>query len=254
MALVVRTLVLGDEDPFEDPAVVENLLVCGADALYYNPLLTLKALQQNEHLFYFMSKLGEAVTKRTKKSNKLLYFRNKRFKKTVIIGLSSIIGTSMESMPPAMRQSIPQIVAAAVSLIVALKEQEDAKAADSAANQESSGPSERYISDSGDERDCDEDEDELCTRLAASRDSRLTSLSGGHEEDWDSDYYSDLSDSDDDITLQSPLDNISPYFVYGSAMLALQAHDPETFTSAVHNLDETHKSAVEQLMSAAHNQ
>jgi hypothetical protein len=211
-------------------------------------LLTLKALQQNEHLFYFMSKLGEAVTKRAKKSNKLLYFRSKRFKRTIILGLSSIIGTPIESMPPAMRQSIPQIVAAAVSLIVALKEQEDTK---TAANQESSGPSERYISDSGDERDCDEDEDELFSRLEASRDGRLTSLSGGHEEDWDSDYYSDFSDSEDGVTVQSPLDNISPYFVFGSAMLALQTHDPESFTSAAHNLDETHKSAVEQLMTAA---
>jgi hypothetical protein len=248
MALIVSIMTKGDSDEgFEDPHVLENLLVAGADALYYNPVLTMNALQQNGQLAYFMHTLGQAVTKRRKKSGKLYHFASKRFKKIIILGLASVIATPATSMPHGIRESVPQIAAAATQLIIDLKKQEDARPTSSEYQTGTEGTSERYLSDSGDEED-DEDEniDDFMSRLRHARGTRITSAGCDDEDDFDFFDYSE--DEEDDVT--SPLDDVSPYTILGQACVSLRSHDSEIFMHAVQLLDGDGKSALEQLMSS----
>ena len=250
MALIVSIMTKGDSgEGFEDPHVLENLLVAGADALYYNPVLTMNALQQNGQLAYFMHALGQAVTKRRKKSGKLYHFASKRFKKTIILGLASVIATPASSMPHGIRESVPQIAAAATQLIIELKKQEDARPTSSEYQTGTEGASERYLSDSGDEED-DEDEniDDFMSRLRHARGARITSAGCDDDEEDDFDFF-DYSDDDDEV-IKSPLDDISPYAILGQACASLRSHDSEIFMHMVQMLDDDGKSALEQLMSS----
>lgn len=249
MTIIVSIMLKNDGDTaFDDPLVMENLLVAGADALYYNPVLTMNALQQNGYLGFFMQKLGASVTHRKKRSGKLFHFSSKRFKKTIILGLASLMATPGDAMPPGIVQSIPQIAAANTKLLVDLKNQEDARPQSSSEQQRA--PAQDYLSDSGDdsEEDSEDDsEDDILNRLRRIRGSRMGSA--GYEEDDDEDgefdYY-DESEDDDDI--KSPIDDISPYTVFRDACLYLQTNNHDIFMSAVQLLDDDTKAALEQFM------
>lgn len=236
-----------NEDPFDDPLVVDAVLVSFCDALYYNPVLTLNALQQSGSLFFVMTKLGEAVTKRSRKSNKLLHFHSRRYKKVVILGLSSIISAPIDALPPGLKDSIPQMAAAAVGLSVALQEQDSKRSKESSQFIADTSEIGGYSPDSGDDDEEDDDSwiDSMKKRTATSGQGEFED-----EDDW-SDYWDMFSDSDDEVEISSPLDNVSPFVFYGSVMIHLQHHDASLFASTVSMIDDASKSALEQIMTSA---
>jgi len=246
MTILISIMLKNEGDSgFEDPLIMENLLVAGADALYYNPVLTMNALQQNGHLAYFMQTLGSSVTKRRKRSGKLYHFASRRFKKTILLGLAALMATPAEAMPPGILQSIPQIAAAATTLLSDLKKQEDARP-QSAPEQQLAA---EYPSDSGSEGDDDSEEgiDDFMSRLRHLRGSRMGSA--GYEEDDDEECDFDLyDDSDDDDEIKSPLDDISPYVVFRDACLYLQSNNAEIFMNSISLLDDEGKAALEQFI------
>ena len=248
MTIIVSIMLKNEGDAgFEDPLIMENLLVAGADALYYNSVLTMNALQQNGHLAYFMQALGVAVTKRKKKSGRLYHFSSKRFKKTVLLGLASLMATPAEAMPPGILQSIPQIAAAETTLLSDLKKQEDAR--HPSAPEQQLAPAQDYLSDSDNEHGSDSDEgiDDFMSRLRHLRGSRMGS--GGYEEDDDEECDFDFfDDSDDDEDVKSPLDDISPYVVFRDACLYLQANNTDVFMNSIQLLDDEGKASLEQFM------
>lgn len=248
MTIIVSIMLKNEGDAgFEDPLIMDNLLVAGADALYYNSVLTINALQQNGHLAYFMQTLGVAVTKRKKRSGKLCHFSSKRFKKTVLLGLASLMATPADAMPPGILQSIPQIAAAATTLLADLKKQEDARP--SSALEQQLAPAQEYLSDSHSEHGSDSEEgiDDFMGRLRHLRGSRMGSA--GYEEDDDEECDFDFfDDSDDDEEVKSPLDDISPYTVFRDACLYLQSNNTEVFMKSIQLLDDEGKAALEQFM------
>lgn len=248
MTIILSIMLKNEGDSgFEDPLIMENLLVAGADALYYNPVLTMNALQQNGHLAYFMQTLGSAVTKRRKRSGKLYHFSSRRFKKTILLGLAALMATAAEAMPPGILQSIPQIAAAATNLLSDLKKQEDSRPQSTPEQQLTAD----YLSDSGSEDDDDDESeegiDDFMSRLRHLRGSRMGSA--GYEEDDDEECDFDLyDDSDDDDEIKSPLDDISPYVVFRDACLCLQSSNTEIFMNTISLLDDEGKAALEQFI------
>lgn len=223
MSLIVTTMLKGakEDEQFDDPSVMEQLLVAGADALYYNPLLALNTLQQLGQLAFFMHILGDAVTKRKKRSGKLYYFSSKRSKKIVILGLASLVGTQPSSLPPGIQQSIPQIAAALTRLVLDLKSQE------ASASQPFEPSEERYISDSGDEEDDDDDSyADLMTKLRA----RSANIEEDDDDEDDFDFFSDDGEGQD---IKSPIDDIPVYTYFGNAMNTLQATNAEGFMATL---------------------
>lgn len=247
MTIIVSIMLKSTGDhTFEDPLVLDNLLVAGADALYYNPVLTMSALQQNGHLAYFMQSLGDSVTKRRKRSGKLYHFASKRFKKTVLLGLASVIATPVDAMPQGIGQSIPQIAAAATRMIIDLKKQEESRPQSSEQPSGQDISSQDYLSDSEEDEE-DDDSNDLLNKLRRLRGVRMGSA-GYEEDDEDEVDFDYFDDSDDDEDIKSPLDDISPYTVFREACLHLRSNNAELFMSAVQLLDDDSKSALEQLM------
>lgn len=228
MSLIVTTMMKGakEGEQFDDPSVMEQLLVTGADALYYNPLLTLNTLQQLGQLAFFMHILGDAVTKRKKRSGKLYHFSSKRSKKIVILGLASLVGTPPSSLPPGIQQSIPQIAAALTRLVLDLKSQE------ASVSQPFEPSQERYLSDSGDEED---DDDDNYADLMAKLRARSANI---EEEDDDEDDFGFFSDDDEGQDIKSPIDDIPVYSFFGNAMNTLQATNAEGFMATLSLLQE----------------
>ena len=249
MSMVVATMMKNDapNEPFDDPHVIEGLLVAGADALYYNPVLTMNALHENGQLAYFMQSLGNAVSRRKKRSGKLYHFTSKRLKKTVILGLAAVIATPMDAMQPGMRQSIPQIAAAAVAMLMDLKKQEESARPGTGASgmsfpsQSSADFESEFFTDSGDEED-DEEDGDLLAQLR-----RLRGKSG--EEEDEEDFIEDLFANDDETTI-SPLDDICPYTVFKEACARLRGGDESVFIGAVGLLSDEQKAWFEQFLTA----
>jgi importin-7 len=260
-SLVVAAMMKNDppNEPFEDPHVIEALLIAGADALYYNPVLTMNSMQENGHLAYFMQALGQAVSRRKKRSGKLYHFASKREKKTVILGLAAVMATPPGALMPGMRHSIPQISAAAVALLMDLKKQEEASTRPgtgasglSVPSQSSTDFDSRYLSDSGDDDDGDDDDDDYddgTDFLAELR--RLRGTSGG--DDLEQDEALDdllLSLHDDDHVLISPLDDVCAYTTFKEACARLRGGDEPGFLDAVGLLNEDQKAWLEHLLSS----
>ena len=259
MSLIVGTMTRNDTEPFEDDEVMENLLLAGADALYYNPVLTMNALQENGQLAYFMQSLGQAVSRRKKRSGKLHHFSSKRRKKTVILGLAAVMATPVDAMQPGMRQSIPQNAAAAVAMLIDLKKQEEEAArpgtggsllsAMTGASQSSTDFDSRFLSDSGDdcEDESDEDGDEIFAQLR-----RLREKSAGLDDDDEGgELIEDLFFNDDDENTTSPLDDVCVYTTFKEACARLRGGDEQGFMTAVGLLNDGQKAWFEQFLTAA---
>jgi len=260
MSLIVGTMTRNDAEPFGEDHVLENLLLAGADALYYNPVLTMNALQENGQLAYFMHSLGQAVSKRKKKSGRLYYFPSTRKKKTVILGLAAVMATPADAMQPGMRQSIPQIAAAAVAMLMDLKKQEEEAtrpgtggsllsamtgASQSSADFDSNDS--RDLSDSGDES---EDDSEYGDMIFAQL-RRLREKSAGLDDDDEGGLIEDLFFDDDDENTTSPLDNVCAYTTFKEACARLRGGDEHGFMTAVGLLDDQQKVWFEQFLTAA---
>lgn len=243
---MVRILAKDNEDPFDDPEVVDSVLVALCVALYYNSALTLNSLQQSGMLFFFMSKLGDAVTARKKKTKKLIHFQTKRYKKRIILGLASIIASPADVLPAGIGNSLPQIASAAIALSIALKEQENSSTNESARSLHPS--SEGYLPDSGD--DDDDDESYGDARAHALRAAKLAAGFDEDDDDW-SDYWDGYSDNDDDVDIQSPLDNVCPFNTYGLAMLHYRQSNAAGFDQMLASLDDASRGALAEIMNAS---
>jgi len=260
MSLIVGTMTRNDAEPFAEDHVLENLLLAGADALYYNPVLTMNALQENGQLAYFMHSLGQAVSKRKKKSGKLYYFPSTRKKKTVILGLAAVMATPADAMQPGMRQSIPQIAAAAVAMLMDLKKQEEEAtrpgtggslfSAMTGASQSSADfdlNDSRVLSDSGDESEDDSEYGDMIFDQLR----RLREKSAGLDDDDEGGLIDDLFFDDDDENTTSPLDNVCAYTTFKEACARLRGGDEHGFMTAVGLLDDQQKVWFEQFLTAA---
>lgn len=226
--------------------VVDALLVTGADALYYSPALTLSALSSSGTLPLFMGTLAKAIgTKRQNGSMK--HFRGKREKKVIILGLTAVLGINSPQLPQGIGETLGQVTAAIVQLLIALKQQEDNKAGKIGIRDEDNGDGSESGSGSdglsrfgviggasGNESD-DEEEDEDGNDLSEEKIQRMIEASArraghGNLDNWDSDdeYWSE-EDAEDEIG--SPIDEISPFVFFAETVQSIQSTDPVTFSA-----------------------
>lgn len=222
--------------------VLDALLVTGADALYYNPALTLSALSSLGTLPFFMGTLAKAIgTKR--KNGTMKHFGGKREKKIIILGLTAVLGIPSPQLPQGIGETLGQVTAAIVQLLTALKQQEVNKAGKTEIRDEDVGVGSDSGSDglsrfrrrggaSGNESDDDEN-DEDGNELSEEKIQRLIEASArraghGTVDDWDSDdeYWSEEDDEDE---IGSPIDEISPFVFFADTVQSIQNTDPVTF-------------------------
>jgi hypothetical protein len=244
-----------------DREVLDALLVTGADALYYNPALTLSTLSSSGTLPIFMGTLAKAIGTKRKNGN-MKHFNGKREKKIIILGLSAVLGIPSPQLPPGIGETLGQVTAAIVQLLIALKQQEDNKAGkieirDESGNSDSGsdGLSRfRRGGASGNESD-DEEEDDDDGDLSEEKIQRMIAASArraghGDADAWDSDdeYWSEEDDEDD---IGSPIDAISPYVFFAETVQSIQSTDPVTFNAITGGMDAGTVTAIQGMMAYA---
>jgi hypothetical protein len=225
--------------------VLDALLVTGADALYYNPVLTLSALSSSGTLPLFMGTLAKAIGTKRKNGN-MKHFSGKREKKVIILGLTAVLGIPSQQLPQGIGETLGQVTAAIVQLLIALKQQEDNKAGKIEVRDEDVGGGSDSGSDglsrfrrrggaSGNESDDEEEDEDDGDDLSEERIQRMIEASArraghGNVDDWDSDDDA-WSEEDDEDEIGSPIDEISPFVFFAETVQSIQGTDPATFSA-----------------------
>ncbi|CAH9136550.1 unnamed protein product [Cuscuta epithymum] len=205
-----------------------------ADALYYNPLLTMNILQ----------KLGVAtdifnlwfnLLQETKKSGIRTNFKRVHDKKVCCLGLTSLLTLPADQIPSA---ALERIFKAILDLLVAYKEQLEEVAKEEEADDEddmngydiNDNDEDDDVSDGemGDDAEGEDEADSLKLQ-------KLAAQAKSFRPNDDDDDFTDDDFSDDD-ELQSPLDEVDPFISFVDSMKALQASDPLRFQSLMHAL------------------
>lgn len=236
-----------------DREVQDALLVAGADALYYNPALTLNSLASAGTLSFFMGALASSIGQKRKNGN-MKHFIGVREKKVVALGLTAVLGVPPAQLPTGVAETTGQVAAAVVALLLALKTQQDVAASrvDGASDAGSSDDGlGRLAGGSGDESDDESDDDgdgdARLKRMAAA--ARRAGHADLDDDDWDS--ADEVWSEDEDEEVGSPLDSISPYVYFAETLQAVQNSDAAAFAAITSRMDGGTQAAVQGMMAYA---
>ncbi|XP_022018773.1 importin beta-like SAD2 [Helianthus annuus] len=202
-----------------------------ADALYYNPSLTLNILQ----------KLGVAteifnlwfqMLQQTKKNGVRVNFKRENDKKICCLGLTSLLSLSADQLP---LEALERVFKATLDLLVAYKDQlteAEKEAPEDDDDDDDDDMNDSLQTDDDDYDDDDEDGDEANS-------SRLQKLGAQERVFRSTDDYDDDSDDDfsDDEDLQSPIDDVDPFILFVDTVKVMQASDPTRFQNLSQTLD-----------------
>ncbi|KAG2650903.1 hypothetical protein PVAP13_1NG240300 [Panicum virgatum] len=203
-----------------------------ANALYYNPLLTLETL----------NKLGVAadifnhwfaMLQQVKKSGARVNFKREHDKKVCCLGLTSLIGLPADKIPA---EALDRIFKATLELLVAYKDQ---VAENKKQNEEDADDMDGFDADEDDEEvDSDkemglddEDGDEVSSLELQKLAAEARGFLPADEDDDSDDGFSD------DEELQSPIDEVDPFIFFVETVQGLQASDPARFQNLMQTLD-----------------
>ncbi|RLN08899.1 importin beta-like SAD2 [Panicum miliaceum] len=204
-----------------------------ANALYYNPSLTLEIL----------NKLGVAadifnhwftMLQQVKKSGARVHFKREHDKKVCCLGLTSLIGLPADKIPA---EALDRIFKAALELLVAYKDQ---VAENKKQNEEDADEMDGFDADEEDDEEVDSDkemglDDEDGDEVSSLQLQKLAAEARGFQPA-DEDDDSDDGFSDDE-ELQSPIDEVDPFIFFVETVQGLQASDPARFQNLMQTLD-----------------
>uniref|UniRef100_A0A0A9CSS8 Importin-7/11-like TPR repeats domain-containing protein n=1 Tax=Arundo donax TaxID=35708 RepID=A0A0A9CSS8_ARUDO len=203
-----------------------------ANALYYNPYLTLEILQKLGVAAEIFSHWF-AMLQQVKKSGARANFKREHDKKVCCLGLTSLIGLPADKIPA---EALDQIFKATLELLVAYKDQvAESKKRDEEATDDMDG----FDADEEDEEvDSDKEmglDDEDGDEVSSLHLQKFAAEARGFQpadEDDDSD-----DDFSDDEELTSPIDEVDPFIFFVEAVQGLQASDPVRFQNLMQTLD-----------------
>ncbi|KAF8689581.1 hypothetical protein HU200_041756 [Digitaria exilis] len=204
-----------------------------ANALYYNPALTLETL----------NKLGVAadifnhwftMLQQVKKSGARVNFKREHDKKVCCLGLTSLIGLPADKIPA---EALDRIFKATLELLVAYKDQ---VAENKKQNEEDADDMDGFDADEEDDEEVDSDkemglDDEDGDEVSSLQLQKLAAEARGFQpadEDDDSD-----DDFSDDEELQSPIDEVDPFIFFVETIQGLQSSDHSRFQNLMQTLD-----------------
>jgi hypothetical protein len=239
-------LVFGKLKNVEKKFLADLLIQVVANALYYNPMLTIQILQKHGVTGAVFQKWFEMIFAATKKG-RVLHFKRETDKKINIIGLSTILQLPPSQLPPELSAGLNQIIQGACKLLNDLKELRDTKEADLEDEGDSSDEDDVYE----EELEEEEDEDEGIVQLKASkmRDQLFEQEDEEDESDWEEDFY-DYWDEEDEIC-SSPLDGVDAHVYFSDSFNLLQRNDMEKFNAFTATLDANASTGLQALLQHA---
>ncbi|KAI5565519.1 hypothetical protein POPTR_014G149600v4 [Populus trichocarpa] len=206
-----------------------------ADALYYNPALTLSILHKlgvATEIFNLWFQMLQQVKKSGVRAN----FKREHDKKVCCLGLTSLLALPAEQLPG---EALGPVFTATLDLLVQYKDQlaEAAKEEEAEDLGDMDGFQTDDEDDDGDGSDKEmgvdaEDGDEADSIKLHKLAAQAKSFRPHDEDDDDSD-----DDYSDDEELQSPIDEVDPFIFFVDTIKAMQALDPLRFQNLTQTLD-----------------
>lgn len=249
LSLVLRRLggEVGDAD------LADALMLVPADALYYNPALTLQQLSQQGALQHFFAALSTAIGKQ-KKSGKMKHFTAPRDKKILLLGLISLLSCPEQQMPQEIKAGLQQVLGATMRVLLALKQQQEelergegSEDDSSKSGNESDSEGESGESDLDDSDDDGDDLDEAYMR----RLQRAAAKRAGYAERDDYDESDEEWWTDEEEEVSSPIDAVDPFIYFAETLHALQHSEPSKFAALSAAMDAGTQAAVQGMMAYA---
>jgi len=240
-------LALGRLRLTENKKLQSNCMEVVANALYYNPLLTMQQLAHKGALQYVFTSWFTMISKTSEKSGKMLYFKQINNKKICVLGLGALLQLPTDAVPPEVHAGMPQVFQGVVHLLVKLKEQMEAAEKegdgedDGEDDEDDQGAGGDADNDDADDDDADDDESEYLKKLAA----KARAIRLGEQSD----------DSDDDFSIddevQTPIDDIDPFVTFSDMIASLQSNDQQKLGILTSSADDTVRAAVQMCMQFA---
>ncbi|XP_034903469.1 importin beta-like SAD2 isoform X1 [Populus alba] len=206
-----------------------------ADALYYNPALTLSILHKlgvATEIFNLWFQMLQQVKKSGVRAN----FKREHDKKVCCLGLTSLLALPADQLPG---EALGPVFTATLDLLVQYKDQlaEAAKEEEAEDLGDMGGFQTDDEDDDGDGSDKEmgvdaEDGDEADSIKLHKLAAQAKSFRPHDEDDDDSD-----DDYSDDDELQSPIDEVDPFIFFVDTIKAMQALDPLRFQNLTQTLD-----------------
>ncbi|KAF0929516.1 hypothetical protein E2562_021766 [Oryza meyeriana var. granulata] len=206
-----------------------------ANALYYNPSLTLATLHKLGVVTEIFN-LWFVMLEQVKKSGVRANFKREHDKKVCCLGLTSLISLPADHIPG---EALNRIFKATLDLLVAYKEQvEESKKQEDADGDDMDGFDADADEDEDDEVESDKEmglDDEDTDEVNSLHLQKLAAEARGFQP---TDEYDDSDDDDfSDEELQSPIDEVDPFILFVETVQGLQASDPTRFQNLMQTLD-----------------
>ncbi|KAF9115179.1 hypothetical protein BGX27_008657 [Mortierella sp. AM989] len=199
------------------------------NALYYNPSVTLRLLEENSWTQHFLTTWFTNLDK----------FSRVHDKKLSIVALCSILSVPVEQLPPALQSGWPQILNGILTnfegLPVAQAKRKDLEkmynigsddeddegqtALEAALAGDDDGVEEEWVDD--DEDVFDEGNEYLEYLAQQASKSRPADREDDEESEWD--------ELEEEIYFESPLDDLDPYILFRDVFTGLQQHNPASY-------------------------
>ncbi|CAL9749826.1 unnamed protein product [Musa acuminata subsp. burmannicoides] len=218
----------------ERPYLKCLLMLVIADALYYNPSLTLNILHKLGVAAHFFN-LWFQMLQEVKKSGTRANFKREHDKKVCCLGLTSLLGLPADQLPG---EAFERVFKATLELLVSYKDQvaETKKQADTVDDIDGFEDDDDDDEDEEDESDKEMGDDSVDGDEA---DSLKLQKLAAEARVFQSNYEDDDSDDDysDDEVLQSPIDEVDPFIFFIDTVQAVQASNPIRFQNLTQTLD-----------------
>ncbi|KAK9839718.1 hypothetical protein WJX81_008385 [Elliptochloris bilobata] len=255
-----------DRLPSAERSLLKDLLVnVVANALYYNPALALRELQQQSRLTTFFSTWFQMIFATQRRTGKHRHFRRMHDKKVNVLALAAVLGAPDAALPREVAAGLPQLMAGLLRLLVALKQQQEELEAD---EDDDDGSGDAAEGSDSDEEVADEEEEEEAhsRRRGEAGGSTSGGLGDDEDEDVDTDYVKRLarkharrkglrheeSGSEDEWTEDeeegTALQDIEPFSVVADTLRGVQAHNPARFQVLTSGMDASAQTALQAMM------
>ncbi|KAI9216203.1 armadillo-type protein [Blastocladiella britannica] len=237
----------------------------GINALYYDPVLTLRIMEEHQWTGPFFAAWMQAVPKMSRVHDK----------KLGIIALCSLFRVPAAQLPPVVQTGLPQLLVALSTYLSTLpKAFENRKEQEAFFEGEELTPEEaaafnlnaREVDDNaadddeelvdGDDADAaegaddgwEDDDNELLTLAHEGR------VAGGDDDD-DESSYDDDEELPEELYFESPLDDIDPYIAFASVFTEIQASNPALYHGLTAGASaDAQKAIMEAMQKATENQ
>ncbi|GJP29120.1 hypothetical protein CLOM_g11308 [Closterium sp. NIES-68] len=224
-----------------------------ANGLYYNPQLTLQALEGMGATAGVFQTWLTMLHAKSQTTSKPLHFKRQHDKKVCVLGLVSLLSLPSAALPASVAPLQGELAKAVLQLLVAYKEQQDAAELESEDEDEDDEEGEDGMGEGGEDEDEEEDEeeegDESSSDLKKAIKRAHKMLDGDDEEDEDDEGF--WSDEDEMLT---PIDAVDPFILFSDTMAGVQASDPARFSSLMESLDFSHQAMAHKVSEVAQQQ